>query len=119
MMATINKAIAEAMEIHPDAIADSVKCRWISELDGKIFREVMHKNDFAGYSYPEDGDKELTAKHPYDNIYGLYLVAMSDFYSGEFESYSTSSMLFNEAYSEFCKNYLRNNMPPSYSLKNY
>ena len=116
-MATINKTIEQAMQIHPDAIDDSVKSRWISELDGKIMRETMHCNDFKGYSYPDDGDKELVVKHPYDNIYELYLVAMSDFCSGEFESYSTSAILFEQAYSEFRRNYLRNNVPPSHSLQ--
>ncbi len=116
-MATVNSVIARAMELHPDAISDSIKCRWISELDGKIMRETMHRDDFPGYSFPEDGDKELLVKAPYDNIYELYIIALGDFYSGEFESYSSSAMLFEEAYSEFRKNYLRCHMPPSDNYK--
>ena len=118
-MATINSVIEKTVQMHPDAISDSIKSRWISELDGKIMKETMHSDDFKGYSYPEDGDKELIVKHPYDNIYELYINAMSDFYSGEFESYTASAILFEQAYSEFRKNYLRNNMPPSYPLKSY
>ncbi len=118
-MATVNNVIERTMQIHPDTIADSIKNRWISELDGKIMRETMHLDGFEGYSYPEDADKELLVKHPYDNIYELYLIAMSDFYSGEFESYTASAVMFEQAYSEFRKNYLKNNMPPSNSLKSY
>lgn len=118
-MATINKVIEQTMKIHPDNFSDSIKSRWISELDGKIMRETMLRDDFREYSYPEDADKELLVKPPYDNIYELYIIAMSDFYSGEFESYGASAIMFEQAYEEFRKNYLRNNMPPSKPLKSY
>ena len=109
---TINFVIEEAQRLHPDTIPDSIKVRWLGELDGKIMRETMHKNDFTPYKFPEDGEKELVVKAPYDNIYTLYIIAMSDFFSGEMANYSASAMLFEEAYSEFRKNYIRNNMPP-------
>ena len=72
----------------------------------------MLKNDFSAYAFPEDGEKELLVKAPYDNIYELYLIAMSDFFSGEMANYNASAVLFQQAYSEFRKNYLRNNLPP-------
>lgn len=111
-MPTINQAIEQAMQLRPDAITDSIKCRWLSELDGKIMRETMHKDTFEGYTFPKDGDKELLVKSPYDNIYELYIVAMSDFFSGEMASYASSAVLFEAAYSEFRKNYIRSNLPP-------
>lgn len=116
-MTTVNKAIERAMKLHPDTIEDCVKCRWLSELDGKIMRETMHRQDFKGYSFPEDQDAELIVKSPFDNIYELYLIAMSDFFSGELASYSASAILFEEAYSDFRKDYLRNNIPPSKEFK--
>ena len=114
---TINEVIEEAMKLHPDTIPDSIKARWLNELDGKISRETMHKNDFAQYKFPEDADKELLVKAPYDNIYTLYVIAMSDFFSGEMANYSSAAILFEEAYSEFRKNYIRNNMPPEAEYK--
>ena len=116
-MPTINEVIQQAMELHPDTITDSIKCRWLSELDGKIVRETMQKDTFKGYSFPKDGDKELMVKSPYDNIYELYIIAMSDFFSGELASYASSAVLFETAYSEFRKNYIRNNMPLSGEYK--
>lgn len=116
-MATINTAIERAARLHPDSFDDTLKASWISELDGKISRETMHKNDFTPYEFPRDGDKELLVKNPYDNIYELYIIAMSAFFSGEMASYSSSAILFEEAYSEFRKNYLRNNMPPQNTIK--
>jgi len=116
-VATVNNAIQEALKLHPDNIPDSIKCRWLSELDGKISRETMFLNEFTPYSFPEDGDRELIVKSPYDNIYELYIIAMSDFFSGEISNYSASAVLFEQAYSEFRKNYIRNNMPPQSDFK--
>lgn len=113
---TINTVIEQTLKLHPDSISDSIKCRWLSELDGKIIRETMHKNDFTPYKFPEDGERELVVKAPYDNLYELYLIAMSDFFSGEMANYSASAVLFEQAYQEFRKNYIRNNMPPQYSF---
>lgn len=109
---TINKVIEESLRLCPDTFPDSIKTRWLSELDGKILREVMHRDDFTPYKFPRDGEKELVVKEPYDNIYELYLTAMSHFYSGEMDLYSASAILFDGAYAEFKKNYIRNNMPP-------
>ena len=116
-MATVSKVIERAMELHPDTIDDCVKCRWLSELDGKIMRETMHRQNFNGYSFPEDQDTELVVKPPFDNLYELYIIAMSDFFSGEIGSYSASAIMFEEAYSDFKKDYLRNNVPPSKDFK--
>ena len=110
---TINNVIEKTMRIHPDAISDDVKAFWISELDGKIMRETMQKKDSVSYAFPEDGDKELLAKAPYDNIYELYVIAMSDFYSGDIVSYSASSVMFEKAFDDFKKNYIRENIPKS------
>lgn len=109
---TINKAIERAAQMRPDAFTDENKCSWISELDGKIALETMHLDSFVPYSLTKDGEKELLAFAPYDNIYELYIIALCDFYSGETSSYALSASMFMKAYEEFRKNYLRNHMPP-------
>ena len=110
---TVNMAIANAQELYPDTFSDSLKARWISELDGKISRETLHKNDFMPYDFPKDGDRELLVKAPYDNIYELYIIAMSQFHSGEIGSYGTTAAIFGRSYEEFRKDYIRNNIPPT------
>lgn len=109
---TINMAIEQSLKLHPDTIPDSIKCRWLSELDGKIMRETMHQDTFIPYKFPQDGEKELVVGTPYDNLYELYIIAMSDFFSGEMANYSASAVLFEQAYAEFRKDYIRKNMPP-------
>lgn len=110
---TINKAIEKAAKIRPDAFDDSIKAGWISELDGKIALETMHLGSFAPYAFPEDGERELLAKAPYDTIYELYIIAMSDFSGGEIGNYAASAAMFNKAYEEFRKQYIRTHMPPA------
>lgn len=116
-MATINEAIINANRLHPDCYGDDVKTAWLCELDGKIARETMHKSESISYSYPDDADKALLVPPPYDNIYELYIIAMGDFFSGELASYSASAAMFERAYEEFRKSYIRRNMPPQSTLK--
>ncbi len=109
---TINKAIEKASRIHPDALGDDVKSEWISELDGKIALETLHRSGFKPYVFPDDAETELLVKAPYDTIYELYIIAMSDFFSGEIGNYGASAAMFNKAYEEYRKQYIRTNMPP-------
>ena len=66
-------------------IPDSIKYRWVGELDGKKYR------------YPEDADTEL--KYSF-NLYKLYLIAMNDFFTGDLSDYAASAILFEKAYAE-------------------
>ena len=113
---TINKAIEIAARLRPDTFSDIQKSGWINELEGKIALETMHLEKAKEYSFPEDGDTELLVKAPYDNIYELYIIAMSDFFSGETGSYSMSAAMFMRAYEEFRKNYIRTHLPPQQKI---
>lgn len=72
----------------PGNISDSIKVRWLSQLDN------------IKYRYPEDADMELAFKPPYDHIYDLYLRAMNDFFTGDMVNYSASAIMFEQAYAE-------------------
>lgn len=64
-------------------ISDSIKCRWLGELDGKR------------YEYPEDLDIELLYEY---NIYEKYLRAMDDFFNGNMSAYERSAREFRTAF---------------------
>ena len=85
-MATVNSVIEKVNSYHPDDISTSIKYRWLGELDNKK------------YSCPEDGETELVIKSPYDKIYELYIVAMSDFFSCNMRSYEISAGNFQIEY---------------------
>ncbi len=89
-MATI-KQVIDRVNL-PETITDSIKYRWLGELDG------------IKYKFPEDKDTELVAKEPYDTIYDKYLYAMKDFVSGDLANYSASAILFESAYYEYLLN---------------
>jgi hypothetical protein len=72
----------------PGEISDSIKVRWLGELD-KI-----------KYRYPDDVDMELAFKPPHDHIYDLYLRAMNDFFTGDMANYSASAIMFEQAYAK-------------------
>lgn len=104
---TIAKAIERADELRPNPFAEEQKVRWLSELDGKIAREIIGDKDFAGYNHAYDSEKELLAEEAYCDIYLFYLTAMIDFFSRDYAEYNNSILMFNEAFSQFAKAYQR------------
>ena len=72
----------------PGEISDSIKVRWLGQLDN------------VKYRYPDDVDMELAFKPPHDHIYDLYLRAMNDFFSYDMRAYEESANKFRKAYAE-------------------
>lgn len=100
---TISKAIERADELRPNPFEEEQKFRWLSELDGKIAREIMEDKSFKSYDYSSDSEKELLAAEAYCDIYLFYLAAMYDFFSRDYGEYNNSMLMFNEAYSKYAK----------------
>ena len=78
------KEVIEKVTLSGD-IPDSIKYRWVGELDGKKYR------------YPEDEDVEI--KYSFE-LYKLYLIAMNDFFTGDLSDYAASAILLEKAYAE-------------------
>lgn len=117
---TIDEIIASVDEIKPNVYTDEDKTKWISDLDGKILLEVMHKKNFTAYGYPENADTEVLVGAPYDDIYTYWLMAMIDFCNKDYGMYMNTMEMFNNAFDIYAKQYIRNNMPPdSGGFKNY
>lgn len=110
---TINKAIETTDKLKPNTYEEEEKAKWLSDLDGQISLEVMYEDKPISYDYPKDGDRELIASAPYDQLYPLYLASMIDFNNRETNAYNNSSLLFQTAYDEFKKHYIKTHMPPS------
>lgn len=118
-MPTINEVIERNDKIKPNTYDEQTKAEWLYRLDGRISKEVMLCEPPAHYIYPEDGDKELLVPFPNDAIYDHYLQAMIDYTNKEFGTYNNAMMMFNEAYEAFAKQYIRENVPPSfYNFRN-
>lgn len=121
---TLQEVLAQVDELKPNVYDDNIKILWLSELDGKIFRDVIltHERDddtlesFDGYT-EEDLDTELLVGFPHADIYRLYLMAQIDFSNGEMDRYAASQAMYAAAYKDFISDYNRSNMPISHTLK--
>lgn len=100
---TVKEAIQRADALRPNPFSDQEKFQWLSELDGKIAREILKKEDFTPYAYSGDGKKALLADNAYTDIYLFYLSAMIDFFSRDYGEYNNSMLLFNSLFEQYAK----------------
>ena len=114
---TVMDAITQLQAIKPNQYDDETVIRWLSDLDGMLYREVVrdHENseDIAHGPYdPEaDMDTELMVQAPYSDIYIKYLSAQVDFNNAEYQRFNNSMVMFNMAFMAFADWYNRNNLP--------
>lgn len=118
---TIQEAISLVDRLKPNQYEAIHKIRWLSKLDGMIWKEVMMthvgltcEQILEGFNGYEDAsnDTELLVPYPYDaDIYNYYLQSMIDKENGEMAKYNQSAMLYNNAYKEFVNWYNRTHRP--------
>lgn len=104
---TLSEVIEYVDELKPNAFTLQHKTRLLSELEGRIETEVFLKDQSSVtvYCYSDDKNTELQVKAPYDNIYALYLMAMIDFFNGEYNRYANTYEMFNSQYIAFVRWY--------------
>ncbi len=79
------------------------KKRWISQLDLKIWGEILKPrgdNQYIGYGKEIPLEAEVKAPSEYAEIYTLYMNMKLDYMNGEIARYNNSAMLFNRMYKE-------------------
>ena len=114
---TIKEAIDLTDRMKPNQYDFATKVKWLSKLDGMIFREVIlthagiHPPFFNGYDNAEP-DTKLIVPYPYDeDVYNYFLQAQIDKENGEMTKYNQSSALYNNAYQTYCDWYNRTHRP--------
>lgn len=113
----INEAISELRSLKPNQYSDETLLRWLSDLDGQIYEEVLKNAEDAPfppllpYKIQEDMDKELLAPFPHEGLYISYLGMQVDFHNGEYTRYNNGMVMFNLAYQMFADAWTRNHMP--------
>ena len=121
-MSTIAQIIALVDETKPNAFSESVKVRWIAELDGKIAVDVflMHHSETAAlcYTWPESMNTEPLVPFPHDDIYALWLEAKIDYANGEYNKYQNTMESYNESYGNFVRWFTRTHHPAQGSASN-
>ena len=79
------------------------KKRWISQLDLKIWGEILKPRgdkEYIGYGKEVPLDAVVKAPEEYAEIYTLYMNMKLDYMNGEIGRYNNSAMLFNRMYKE-------------------
>ena len=114
---TLLEAINLADEQRPNAYDKETKILWLSELDGRIKREIydtheeIRETPFTPYTNLFDLNKSLLAPHPYDAIYIHWLYTKIDFMNGENARFNTSALMYNTAWINLA-NYVNRNYRP-------
>lgn len=90
------------------------KLRWLHQLDGQIYREVIERHEGAPPMPPSyiTGQEELLVGEPYgEPMYTSYLLAQIALYNGEMSRYNTHGMSYNNQYMAWSADYNRTHMP--------
>jgi hypothetical protein len=120
---TIEQAISLVDKLKPNQYLPVLKIKWLSKLDGQIFKEVFatHEDNpiiaFDGYT-EDDKEKELLVPYPFDeDIYNYFLQAQIDKENGETAKYNQSITLYNNAFLAFQNYWNRTHMPIAISKR--
>ncbi len=88
---------------HPNKAPFSLKIQWISQLDYKVYAEILAPRgyaEFEGYTLETPQNKELLVPDSFGEIYGYYLKMSLDLHNSEIDRFNNSAMLFNRTYKE-------------------
>jgi len=107
----INEAISQAKALTGAVLEDSVLCRWLSELDGRLMLEFYKGDSWMSYSLPDDAEAELLVPFPWDKLYVHYLEAMTYYTNGEYDRYANAYAMYNTAEKDYRQWFTRNNLP--------
>lgn len=122
---TINEAITRADAMKTNDYDEADKARWLSELDHKIYEEVVKTHEggedvtFSGYDADTPGDTVLLAADAYAEIYPAWLCAKIDLNNAEIAKYNNSITEFNALYQGFERWYNRTHMPKGAAIRYY
>lgn len=114
---TIQDAVGLVDRLKPNQYEFNTKVKWLSKLDGMIFKEVIAAHEgntiesFDGYDAAEP-ETEMLVPYPYDeDVYNYFLQSQIDKENGEMAKYNQSATLYNNAYKSFCDYWNRTHLP--------
>jgi len=128
---TVGEILAMVDEIKPNTFDENLKIAWLSELEGRIFNDIVltHEHDlvddgegnmieptFAGYDETSENE-EVIAPDTYADLYRHYLFAQMDYSNGETDRYTNSMIMFNNSYQQFSNWYNSTHKPIQKPLK--
>lgn len=114
---TIARALEKTEELKANMMLNSTKIDYLSQLDGKVYREILAKHadnpaeECPEYDSETDQSTELLVPAPYDDIYIYWLFSQIDIMNQEMDKYNNDRALFENAWTEFGDHWRREHMP--------
>lgn len=109
---TVTTSIRVADQLAPNRLDESLKRRWLGDLEGMVRVELLGESVDTLASLTDEGvlpsDADLKIPYPYDRLYWLYLVAMVEHAHGDAGHYARAAAMFNSVYSSYAKWLKRN-----------
>ncbi|MDD3369127.1 MAG: hypothetical protein PHP50_09620 [Lachnospiraceae bacterium] len=120
----IKEVIDRVDSVKPNSYETEDKVRWLSYLEGTIFNDVIKthepelemEEEFQGYT-PDDLERDLYVRFPYDELYVAYLKMKIDEENGETARYNNSAVMYNTIFTNFAKQYNKTHKPVGRQLK--
>jgi len=130
---TLAELIAYVDQIRPNAFDKEMETGWVSEIERKVYEQVINKaaptdaetweeyiapsDAFHGpYNYEEDAERTLLVEDAHKAVYVTYLLAQMDYANMELERYNADAAMHQAAWDEYASEYRRNHMPRAHEL---
>ena len=99
----LGELLTIADEMKPNTFSETVKTRWVNEIEGMIQTEVLLLafQDCVQYKWPDSKEIELLVPPPYDKLYEYYLESMILFQQEEMDRYANLQAMFQKCYAEY------------------
>ena len=115
---TIQEALDQIDELKVNTYETHQKIRWLSDLDGKVWHEIIMAHEgvpqgmvFEGYDANTPPDTVLLAPGPYAEIYKHWLAAQIDDNNRDTQEYNKSMIRYNQARKDLEDYWTRTHMP--------
>lgn len=101
--------------------ADYQLIRWLSELDGKVYNDIIRTHadngnitftPYDAFAETFNTDITLLVPEPYSEIYIHYLINQADYYLNESARYENSRKMFTNAFERY-ENYYNSKHSPA------
>lgn len=115
---TIQAAIDRVDSLKPNMFPIEQKVAWLSDLDGKVWLEIVQEHEwmpdgieYHGYDQDTNPGTVLLVPDAYADVYEHYLKAMMDAANRETNEYTKDMMMFNASWQTLNDYWNRKFMP--------
>ena len=112
---TIREILTAVKAVKPSQYDEATLVRWISELEARIWQDVLCHYGDKDASSPlpftlQDQNQRPLIPFPHDDIYIKWLFCQIDYHNGDFDRYNNGLVTFNAGLQAFADGHNRANM---------